>query len=337
MYELYLNGNKVKQINYIGEHDYTPVVEQVEAPMITYNSQNWIDSQDCNNGKYAGYTTVNITCETAGASIYYRYGVCTVDANCNTTAPDLTNEPWVLGDRITIYNNDTNTCDDGMEYYYIEAKATKSGMDDSTIEFVNDVEVEPDESIDCNDCNNWEALGYPSYEECDCAVNGNNCPVDCSDWENLGYASYEDCDCQVNDNCVDCNDCSNWEECGYTSWDDCNITNYGIFPTPTVTGHIDANVSSTMSNINMLAYGVENLEWKVDYGYSMVQNYVTNWTAGSYVSGSGANSLYNYTRSNPWTDVDGYAHIKVTMRRDGVESETYHYKFNQVRIIDVTE
>ena len=164
-------------------------------------------------------------------------------------------------------------------------------------------------------------------------------PVDCSDWENLGYSSYEDCDCQVNGNCgeTDCSDCANWEECGYTSWDDCNITNYGIFPSPEISGGIDANVSSTMSNINMLAYGVENLEWKVDYGYSMVQNYVTNWTAGSYVSGSGVNSLYNYTRNDPWTDVDGYAHIKVTMRRDGVESETYHYKFNQVRIIDVTE
>lgn len=367
MYELYLNGNKVKQINYIGEHDYTPVVEQVEAPMITYNSQNWIDSQDCNNGKYAGYTTVNITCETAGASIYYRYGVCTVDANCNTTAPDLTNEPWVLGDSITIYNNDTNTCDDGREYYYIEAKATKSGMDDSTIEFVNDVEVEPDESIDCNDCNNWQELGYPSYEDCDCAVNGINCPVDCSDWENLGYESYEDCDCQVNGNCVDCNDCSNWaecgyssyedcdcqvngncgetdctdcenwQECGYTSWDDCAITNDGVFPSPEISGGIDGNVSGTTSNIVLMVTDVENLEWKVDYGYSIYQNYVTNWTAGSYVSGSGTNSLYNYTRSDPWTDVDGYAHIKVTMRRDGVESETHHYKFNYVSIIEITE
>ena len=164
-------------------------------------------------------------------------------------------------------------------------------------------------------------------------------PVDCSDWENLGYSSYEECDCQVNGNCdeTDCTDCNNWEECGYTSWDDCNITNNGVFPSPEISGGIDGNVSGTTSNIVLMVTDVENLEWKVDYGYSMVQNYVTNWTAGSYVSGSGSNSLYNYTRSNPWTDSEGYAHIKVTMRRDGVESETYHYKFNQVRIIDVTE
>lgn len=115
------------------------------------------------------------------------------------------------------------------------------------------------------------------------------------------------------------------------------VTNNGIFPTPTVTGGIDANASGTMSNVTMLAYGVENLEWKVDYGYSTVKDYVTNWTAGSYVSGSGVNSLYNYTRNNPWTDSEGYAHIKVTMRRDGVESETYHYKFNQVGITNITE
>ncbi len=207
------------------------------------------------------------------------------------------------------------------------------------INYIGEHDYSPVEPVDCSD---WENLGYESYEDCDCQVNGNcvDCN-DCANWEECGYSSYEECDCAVNGNCggggTDCSDCNNWEECGYTSWDDCNITNNGIFPTPTVTGHIDANVSSTMSNINMLAYGVENLEWKVDYGYSMVQNYVTNWTAGSYVSGSGANSLYNYTRNDPWTDVDGYAHIKVTMRRDGVESETYHYKFNQVRIIDVTE
>lgn len=337
MYELYLNGNKVKQINYIGEHDYTPVVEQVETPMLTYNNEILYPEGDCNFNRHNGYASVDITCETSGATIYYRYGLCTVDEYCNPTPPDLTNEPWVLGDSLAIYNTDTNTCDDGTQWWYVEYYATKSGMEDSDV--MSDlVSVPMDEWIDCNDCNNWQEIGYSSYEECDCAVNGINCPVDCSDWENLGYASYEDCDCQVNGNCeTDCSDCANWEECGYTSWDDCNITNYGIFPTPTVTGHIDANVSSTTSNINMLAYGVENLEWKVDYGYSMVQNYVTNWTAGSYVSGSGVNSLYNYTRSNPWTDSEGYAHIKVTMRRDGVESETYHYKFNQVRIIDVTE
>ena len=337
MYELYLNGNKVKQINYIGEHDYTPVVEMVERPMLTYTDHQYAE-EDCNYNRYMGYVSVDITCDTVGATIYYRYGLCTVDEYCNpTTQPDLTNEPWVLGDFFNIYNTGTNTCDDGSQQWYVEYYAAKSGMEDSCV--MNDIiRVSADEMIDCNDCNNWEELGYTSYEDCDCAVNGFNCPVDCSDWENLGYESYEECDCQLNGNCeTDCTDCDNWVECGYTSWDDCYITNYGIFPTPTVTGHIDANVSSTMSNINMLAYGVENLEWKVDYGYSMVQNYVTNWTAGSYVSGSGVNSLYNYTRSNPWTDSEGYAHIKVTMRRDGVESETYHYKFNQVRIIDVTE
>ena len=310
MYELYLNGNKVKQINYIGEHDYN-IYDIVDSPQFTSDDQHFYSGEDCNAGRLMGEATVDITCGTSGATIYHRYGLCTVDANCNPTYPDLTNEPWVLGDYISIHNTGTNTCDDGSQYWYVEAYATKSGMLDSSVG--SDLfSVPMDEYIDCNDCSNYEALGYPSYEDCDCAVNGN-----CGE--------------------TDCSDCENWEECGYTSWDDCYITNYGIFPTPTVTGHIDANVSSTMSNINMLAYGVENLEWKVDYGYSIFQNYVTNWTAGSYVSGSGVNSLYNYTRNDPWTDVDGYAHIKVTMRRDGVESETYHYKFNQVRIIDVTE
>ena len=264
-------------------------------------------------------------------------------------------------------NTGTNTCDDGSQQWYVEYYAAKSGMEDSGV--MSDlITVYADECIDCNDCSNYEALGYPSYEECDCAVNGNSCPEDCSDWENLGYGSYEECDCAVNGNCeetdcndcsnweecgyesyedcdcqvngnceTDCTDCNNWEECGYTSWDDCSITNDGIFPSPEISGGIDANVSGTTSNIVLMVTDVENLEWKVDYGYSMVQNYVTNWTAGSYVSGSGANSLYNYTRSNPWTDVDGYAHIKVTMRRDGVESETHQYKFNNVRIIEITE
>ena len=311
MYELYLNGNKVKQINYIGEHDYTPVVEQVETPMLTYNTDNRYGEEDCNYNRYTGYTYVDITCETSGATIYYRYGLCTVDEYCNpTTVPDLTNEPWVLGDFFNIYNTGTNTCDDGSQQWYVEYYAAKSGMEDSGV--MSDlITVYADECIDCNDCSNYEALGYPSYEECDCAVNG-NCETDCTD-------------------------CNNWEECGYTSWDDCSITNDGIFPSPEISGGIDANVSGTTSNIVLMVTDVENLEWKVDYGYSMVQNYVTNWTAGSYVSGSGANSLYNYTRSNPWTDVDGYAHIKVTMRRDGVESETHQYKFNNVRIIEITE
>ena len=368
MYELYLNGNKVKQINYIGEHDYTPVVEQVETPMLTYNTDNRYGEEDCNYNRYTGYTYVDITCETSGATIYYRYGLCTVDEYCNpTTVPDLTNEPWVLGDFFNIYNTGTNTCDDGSQQWYVEYYAAKSGMEDSGV--MSDlITVYADECIDCNDCSNYEALGYPSYEECDCAVNVNSCPEDCSDWENLGYGSYEECDCAVNGNCeetdcndcsnweecgyesyedcdcqvngnceTDCTDCNNWEECGYTSWDDCSITNDGIFPSPEISGGIDANVSGTTSNIVLMVTDVENLEWKVDYGYSMVQNYVTNWTAGSYVSGSGANSLYNYTRSNPWTDVDGYAHIKVTMRRDGVESETHQYKFNNVRIIEITE
>lgn len=280
MYELYLNGNKVKQINYIGEHDYTPVVEQVETPLITNNDEQYAEG-DCNVGRPMGAASVQINCDTVGATIYYRYGLCTVDEYCNPTLPDLTNEPWVVFDSLSIQNTGTNVCDDGTQWWYVEAYATKSGMEDSSVGS-SAIMISDDEYIDCNDCNNWE-------------------------------------------------------ECGYTSWDDCYITNNDVFPTPTVTGGIDANVSSTMSNITMLAYGVENLEWKVDYGYSIDHNYVTNWTAGSYVSGSGANSLYSYTRNDPWTDVDGYAHIKVTMRRDGVESETYHYEFNQVEIIDVTE
>ena len=342
MYELYLNGNKVKQINYIGEHDYTPVVEQVETPMLTYNNDIRYPEGDCNYNRYTGYASVDITCDTVGATIYYRYGLCTVDEYCNpTTVPDLTNEPWVLGDSFNIYNTDTNTCDDGSQQWYVEYYAAKSGMEDSGV--MSDlITVYADEYIDCNDCNNWEEIGYSSYEECDCALNGNceetDC-TDCSNWAECGYSSYEECDCGVNGNCeeTDCTDCSNWEECGYTSWDDCSITNDGIFPSPEISGGIDGNVSGTTSNIVLMVTDVENLEWKVDYGYSMVQNYVTNWTAGSYVSGSGSNSLYNYTRSNPWTDVDGYAHIKVTMRRDGVESETHHYKFNYVSIIEITE
>ena len=223
MYELYLNGNKVKQINYIGEHDYSPEMDMVYEPQFTDDDQYRYENGDCNDGRLMGEATVDITCETSGATIYHRYGLCTVDANCNPTYPDLTNEPWVLGDNITIYNTSVNTCDDGSQYWYVEAYATKSGMLDSTVGSYL-VSVPYNEWIDCNDCSNYEVLGYTSYEECDCALNGTQCPEDCSDWENLGYGSYEECDCAVNGNCeeTDCTDCTNWQECGFESYEDCD-------------------------------------------------------------------------------------------------------------------
>lgn len=221
MYELYLNGNKVKQINYIGEHDYTPVVEQVETPMITYTDQQYAEG-DCNFNRFRGDASVDITCDTVGATIYYRYGLCTVDEYCNPTPPDLTNEPWVVFDSLSIQNTGTNVCDDGTQWWYVEAYATKSGMDDSSVS-TEGISISADEGFDCYDCNNWQEIGYTSYEDCDCQVNGNcvDCN-DCSNWEECGYSSYEDCDCQVNGNCTDCDDCSNWAECGFESYEDCD-------------------------------------------------------------------------------------------------------------------
>lgn len=71
MYELYLNGNKVKQINYIGEHDYTPVVEQVETPLITYDDQQYAegDCSNCDNWSECGYSS-------------YEDCDCQVNGNC---------------------------------------------------------------------------------------------------------------------------------------------------------------------------------------------------------------------------------------------------------------
>lgn len=57
--------------------------------------------------------------------------------------------------------------------------------------------------VECPDeCDNWESLGYESYEDCTCANYGENCGgdepgVDCaSDWESLGYQDENDCRCQ---------------------------------------------------------------------------------------------------------------------------------------------
>ena len=228
MYELYLNGTKVNQVWVVGEHDYSPA--RVATPSISY-ADALSDLGDCNDGLQLGYSTVDITCSTNGAAIYYRYDLCSYDQNCNAVHPDLSNVSWIAGNSVIIdYSNIGNNCEIG-ETYYFEAKAVKAGMLDSIIAAA-EVYVSPNMTDDCPggaDCNDWESLGYRSYEECDCAENS-NCGADCNDcsnWGECGYESYEDCDCQVNGNCIDCGDCNNWSECGYGSYEDCDCAENG--------------------------------------------------------------------------------------------------------------
>ena len=53
-------------------------------------------------------------------------------------------------------------------------------------ECIDGCEGDPDCEASCYEC------GQPC---------GEPCTVDCNDWENMGYESYEDCDCQINGNC----------------------------------------------------------------------------------------------------------------------------------------
>ena len=56
--------------------------------------------------------------------------------------------------------------------------------------------------LDNKNCDDYAYWGYESYEECDCAEYGENCPDPCDDWEGNGYSSYEDCTCQnYGENC----------------------------------------------------------------------------------------------------------------------------------------
>ena len=58
--------------------------------------------------------------------------------------------------------------------------------------------------IPCEDpCDDWENMGYSSWEECKCAQGyGEYCPDPCVDYEGAGYSSYEECTCaERGENC----------------------------------------------------------------------------------------------------------------------------------------
>lgn len=176
--------------------------QQVAVPSITYE-----DNQGECGPDGDGYVTIE--CSTSGSNIYYRIAPY---LGCGEDEPyiDLLNSQWQLYVSPIFIGTNLQDCEGSntINPYLIEAYATKSGMTDSNYEKTS-FTVEPfqecPEETDCNDCNNWAECGYGSYEECDCAVNG-NCPEetdcnDCGNWEECGYGSYEDCDCQVNGNC----------------------------------------------------------------------------------------------------------------------------------------
>lgn len=59
--------------------------------------------------------------------------------------------------------------------------------------------------VECPDpCDDWEGVGYSSYEECTCAWHGEGCEEGdpCDDYEGAGYGSYEECTCaERGENC----------------------------------------------------------------------------------------------------------------------------------------
>lgn len=103
-----------------------------------------------------------------------------------------------------------------------------------------------------NRCKTWDELRQECEEGGGCwddeTYTCGECGVDCNDWENLGYESYEDCTCQnYEEGCPEdpececnntdgyhfwdgetCHDCNEeWEELGYSSAEECACEHRG--------------------------------------------------------------------------------------------------------------
>ena len=93
--------------------------------------------------------------------------------------------------RYTVTICDADMLGDAVNFSVI---GTKNGFvsNPSYLSICNGECEEPE--TDCTDCTNWQACGFESYEDCQCQVNGIDCPDPCVDWENKGYESYEECD-----------------------------------------------------------------------------------------------------------------------------------------------
>lgn len=206
---------------------YTPTL-----PAPTINFENAVE--ECWDGSAAGLGYANVTASyesIQNATFYIRYCL---------DGGDITQESWVETNSVTI--TDSLGGD-----YIVQAKATKSGWNNSTVAETI-VTILPSEQCpaepDCTDCNYWSDCGYESYEDCQCQQYGEECGLDpCQEC----YDACEgDPDCEAEcdsgpcgggdepDPCegVDCSDCSNWDNecCGYESYEDCDCQNNGNCP-----------------------------------------------------------------------------------------------------------
>lgn len=255
-YTLKLNGIVVNQVFVVGEHDYG--VHTVPTPVVT-SEDYYLTCTDGITTITAGYQ-VTVTCSDQNATIYTRYVDGYFDEGLQEIVwnSDINQMPWNQSSDFVLYSDANGVT------YLLQAKATRSGYNDSVIDETEIIppyeECPPD--IDCTDCNNWAECGYASYEDCDCQVNL-NCPeqdycqecIDacagdpdceascwecdmpcgepcdtCADWENQGYGCYEECNGEPCEEETDCSDCNNWSECGYGSYEDCDCQLNGNCP-----------------------------------------------------------------------------------------------------------
>lgn len=219
-------------------------------------------------------------------------------------------------------------------WFYLSNEALTDQQIQQVIDYNENLSVEPE--TDCTDCTNWQACGFESYEDCQCQVNGIDCPDPCVDWENKGYESYEECDCAENGNCgdePDCTDCNNWEECNYASYEDCDCQVNGNceeepeeeFTQPTLLG----GITETRELIDGDYYTVYDIDMTFSTnGVSGVTYTVEQITGGSSThnyAGSGNNSTYNFTKRVSQLGVDRRWHFYLTQVKDGQSYNTTHY------------
>lgn len=154
-----------------------------------------------------GSVAITLACATSGATIMYR------QSSTSAGLPSASFQQYTG----TFYWGTSG---------YIEAYATKSGYIDSASLVFSYTCPEPGTCPEPSDpCDDYENMGYSSYEDCRCGEYGEGCdePVDCSDYENMGYSSYEECDCAENGNCPPepSEPCEDWEGEGYSSYEEC--------------------------------------------------------------------------------------------------------------------
>ena len=155
----------------------------VETPTISF--ENGVYQDVCQ--KFNGNGTVTITCPQSGVAIYYRY-VAQTCVNDVPTFDDITQESWnVYSNAITLTNY--KSCGSTNGQFKIQAKATKSGMDDSLI--AESVVTVYSDQGPCNCTDDFYVMGYDSEGECYCTESG----------DNMGYETIEDCMCNEYQEC----------------------------------------------------------------------------------------------------------------------------------------